>query len=162
MSMIDKKKFIVRMSEENKMSSLSASLLYDYLSKQGPLSHTDLLLAKQNWTEYHFVSDWLRDNPGYTTNSRKINQEFVDYLNTFTVTIYNTKENSVIAREVIPNQIFHILVRETLSKVVQIAAKDSAQAEDIAENMWLNNEIELNYLENGEKFERKVLKGKED
>ena len=86
----------------------------------------------------------------------------MDYLNTFTVTIYNTKENSVIAREIIPNQIFHVLVRETLSKVVQIVAKDSAQAEDIAENMWLNNEIELNYLENGEKFERKVLKGKED
>lgn len=162
MSMIDKKKFIVKMSEENKMSSLSASLLYDYLSKQGPLSHTDLLLAKQNWTEYHFVSDWLKDNPGYTTNLRKVNQEFIDYLNTFTKAIYNEKEKCAIVKEIIPNQIFHVLVRETLSKVVQIAAKDSAQAEDIVENKWLNNEIELNYLENGEKFERKVLEGKED
>lgn len=162
MSTIDKKKFITKMAEENKMSSASASLLYDYLSKQGPLSHTDLFLAKQNWTEYQYVSNWLRDNPGYTTNLRKANQEFVDYLNTFTKAIYNEKEKCVIVREIIPNQIFHVLVRETLSKVVQVAAKDSAQAEDIAENKWLNNEIELNYLENGEKFERKVLERKED
>ena len=121
-----------------------------------------MFLAKQNWTEYQYVSDWLKDNPGYTTNLRKVNQEFVDYLNTFTKAIYNEKEKCVIVREIIPNQIFHVLVRETLSKVVQIAAKDSAQAEDIAENKWLNNEIELNYLENGERFERKVLERKED